>query len=569
MADGTFLRFPRDIRGPGTRNSDLGSSDPQGRDPQGYAPQGHDPHGYDPDGYDAHRYDSHHHSDPHHSDPHGYDSDGSDSRDSDVQADRRGPASDPLVELARLIGRTDPFASLPPRGSAPPRVRDDAAQYGSVDSDQNAYHRRDFDHDHGGADEHLELSTRDRGYEDRFLSSQSPAPRGASSHDGEWDARSGDAARAHETADFSASRYRDHLPALEARAPLASDAFLASEEELAHQSPQQDHLGGAADYADAAADAPRHGEYGYEADSADEYQADEYGYEGSSAKRRYPVKVAVAVLGLAVFGTAGAFGYRTVLKGGHQGPPPVIHADNTPTKIVPSNASGDSGSKPINERLGDASQERIVKREETPVQLPGPATMPLSGVTNSVPPPSALAAAAAPTGPAVAPPATSLPAGAGGTTEPKRVRTVSIRADQALSGGAPATRSLTRTAALAPAGSPPSSGSAPLALTPQAVNAAAGVVGSTDPAPARPRAGSFVVQVSAQKSESEAEAAFHAMQARYAVLGGRQPLIRRKDQGDRGVFYVAQVGPFGTKDEASQMCESLKSAGGTCFVQKN
>jgi cell division septation protein DedD len=35
------------------------------------------------------------------------------------------------------------------------------------------------------------------------------------------------------------------------------------------------------------------------------------------------------------------------------------------------------------------------------------------------------------------------------------------------------------------------------------------------------------------------------------------------------VFYAAQVGPFGTKDEASQLCDSLKSAGGSCFVQKN
>jgi cell division septation protein DedD len=59
------------------------------------------------------------------------------------------------------------------------------------------------------------------------------------------------------------------------------------------------------------------------------------------------------------------------------------------------------------------------------------------------------------------------------------------------------------------------------------------------------------------------------MQSRYAVLNGQHPLIRRKDQGDRGVFYAAQVGPFATKDEANQVCDSLKSAGGTCFVQKN
>ena len=59
------------------------------------------------------------------------------------------------------------------------------------------------------------------------------------------------------------------------------------------------------------------------------------------------------------------------------------------------------------------------------------------------------------------------------------------------------------------------------------------------------------------------------MQAKYSVLGGRQPLIRRKDQGERGIFYAAQVGPFGAKSDADRLCETLKSAGGTCFVQKN
>jgi cell division septation protein DedD len=75
--------------------------------------------------------------------------------------------------------------------------------------------------------------------------------------------------------------------------------------------------------------------------------------------------------------------------------------------------------------------------------------------------------------------------------------------------------------------------------------------------------------LSAQKSEAEAQSTFHAMQSKYSVLNGRQPLIRRKDQGERGIFYAAQVGPFASKDEANQLCESLKSAGGSCFVARN
>src|SRR5262252_6032557 len=82
-------------------------------------------------------------------------------------------------------------------------------------------------------------------------------------------------------------------------------------------------------------------------------------------------------------------------------------------------------------------------------------------------------------------------------------------------------------------------------------------------------AGGFVVQLSAARSEPEAQAAFRTMQAKYSVLGGRQLLIRRKDLGERGIFYAAQVGPFGVKSDADQLCETLKSAGGTCFIQKN
>jgi hypothetical protein len=82
-------------------------------------------------------------------------------------------------------------------------------------------------------------------------------------------------------------------------------------------------------------------------------------------------------------------------------------------------------------------------------------------------------------------------------------------------------------------------------------------------------AGGFMVQLSAERSEPAAQAAFRIIQAKYPVLSGRRPLIRRKDQGDRGIFYAAQVGPFGAKSDADQLCETLKSAGGTCFVQKN
>ena len=83
--------------------------------------------------------------------------------------------------------------------------------------------------------------------------------------------------------------------------------------------------------------------------------------------------------------------------------------------------------------------------------------------------------------------------------------------------------------------------------------------------------GSYVVQVSAQKSESEAQSSYRALQQKYpAVLGGREANIRRVDLGEKGgIFYRAQVGSFATSEQATTFCNNLKDAGGQCIVQRN
>jgi len=79
----------------------------------------------------------------------------------------------------------------------------------------------------------------------------------------------------------------------------------------------------------------------------------------------------------------------------------------------------------------------------------------------------------------------------------------------------------------------------------------------------------FVVQLSASKSEAEAQSTLRALKSKYAVLEGREPMVRRKDQGKRGVFYAVQVGPFETQQAAEQLCARVKAAGGSCFATKN
>jgi cell division septation protein DedD len=99
-------------------------------------------------------------------------------------------------------------------------------------------------------------------------------------------------------------------------------------------------------------------------------------------------------------------------------------------------------------------------------------------------------------------------------------------------------------------------------------------VANTSPVQIAPAAGAsgggYLVQVSSQKNEADAQASYRALQSKFpAVLGSHAPVIKRADLGDKGVYYRAMVGPFGTPEEASQFCGSLKSAGGQCVVQRN
>ena len=82
--------------------------------------------------------------------------------------------------------------------------------------------------------------------------------------------------------------------------------------------------------------------------------------------------------------------------------------------------------------------------------------------------------------------------------------------------------------------------------------------------------GGYLVQVSSQRNEADAQASYRSLQSKFpAVLGSRSPVIKRADLGDKGVYYRAMVGPFSSSDEASQFCGSLKTAGGQCVVQRN
>ncbi|MGA8650857.1 MAG: SPOR domain-containing protein [Xanthobacteraceae bacterium] len=83
-------------------------------------------------------------------------------------------------------------------------------------------------------------------------------------------------------------------------------------------------------------------------------------------------------------------------------------------------------------------------------------------------------------------------------------------------------------------------------------------------------ANGYAVQVTSERSESRAQAAFRSLQAKYPnQLSGHQPIIRRADLGAAGIYYRALVGPFASAEKATKMCSALKAAGGDCIIQKN
>jgi hypothetical protein len=485
----------------------------------------------------------------------------------DRYQDRPFPASDdkgesdPLAELARLIGQTDPFGSM---GRANPKVQPRSAPA------PDPYR-------------------------------QPPAPPEDSPPAGPppWMQR--------------ANRQEVKNPAYEEPEPEQDyqpspvhplHRYAAPHQ---HAAPEQDYDQQQYDEAEAEVDPSRYDEalYGQIEGGAQDnqrepaYPDDPYAYqegyeEDQGEKRRGGIVTVIAVLALAVIGTGAAFAYRSYVASPRSGDPPIIRADNSPTKIVPSPA--DSASKtPDRMPAGGDGTEKIVPREEAPVDIngrtgSGPRVVfpPLNQNGN---PPSAASVA-----PNNMPVASAGPAPSNGTlpnNEPRKIKTFSVRGDQADAGAPaaaappppatkPAQASKTGTRA-APPTSANASANAPMSLSPQGAEAAPATdprtrVAATNPtqtapAPASPAAsggGAFLVQVSSQPSEAVAQSSFKALQSKFpSVLGSQTPVIKRADLGEKGVVYRAMVGPFNSRDEAVQFCESLKSAGGQCFVPRN
>jgi hypothetical protein len=441
--------------------------------------------------------------------------------------DRRPSAkgkSDPLAELARLIGQTDPFNNLGRSAQpAPVHDQDDYDEQPALDVDERPA---------PGRPAWIQRAARQDVPQQDLPSAVHPLKGYAANY-------------AASEPDYNAApSYSDHASPSD---PSRYDDAHYDEHDTDARHAQHDP---------AYSDDP----YAYQEDYGDEV-------EGHSLKKRRGGMVTVAVvLLLAVVGTGGAFAYRTYIGSPRSGEPPIIKADTAPNKIVP--ASPDAPAKMPDRIATGEGSEKIVPREEQPVDVnqnvaPRMVFPPLSSS-----PAFPSAASVTPAGkPAVNPVA--------GSEEPRKIKTFPVRGDQSDIAGTPAPKPASRTTPRSPAANANASApNAPMSLSPTPA-AEQRRVAAANSAPAASggagnSSGGYVVQISSQRNEADAQASYRALQGKFpSVLGSRAPLIKRADLGDKGVYYRAMVGPFGSPDEAAQLCGSLKAAGGQCVVQKN
>ena len=491
----------------------------------------------------------------------------------DYDRDNRARASDnaesdPLAELARLIGQTDPFGAKPMSRAnlqAQPQVRPADPEPG-------------YDDDYADPEPYEAQPPAPPSWMQRAAVRQEAPPPPPQPQQDYYADEDDYPAEVHPLHRYSAPQpptQHDYDPA---------QLFGDTHQQQPDMSRYDDALYGSLE---SDAQNAQH-DHGY-VDNAYAYEDDQQFDQVEEPRKRGGMITVFAVLALAVFGVGGAYAYRTFTGSARTGEPPIIRADAGPTKIIP--APGDAATKVPDRMTPSDGTEKIVSREEAPIDPNR------SGPRVVFPPLTSNGTAPMPTSvfpPGVSPPA---PNGANGTfsnNDPRKIKTFSVRGDQGDAGApaaaAPAAAPAAKGAAAAQRAAAPNArtatnpaaanANAPLSLAPQSDAPAAAEppvrMAATTPtqqvapsAPASSGGGGFLVSVTSQPSEAEAQASYRALQSKYpSVLGSQSAVVARASSKSGAATYRA--GPaFGTSAEAAQFCKSYQGAGGQCWVVKN
>ncbi len=80
--------------------------------------------------------------------------------------------------------------------------------------------------------------------------------------------------------------------------------------------------------------------------------------------------------------------------------------------------------------------------------------------------------------------------------------------------------------------------------------------------------GSWQIQLISSPNKSAMDKAWADLSKKYSALKGLPHEVEAADLGAKGTFYRLKAGAFKERTDADKICNSIKSAGGSCLVKK-
>lgn len=286
----------------------------------------------------------------------------------------------------------------------------------------------------------------------------------------------------------------------------------------------------------------------------------DYDYQPQPEPRKRYGGYVIGALAVIMFVGGIWIAYRQGVQRNVPAQPPLIKAEQGPTKVPPANPGGmrvPNQDKTIYNDMGQTAAtgqpvERLLPPPEQP-QNPPPA---------SAAPASPAPAAAASSGTA-APPASPPPAAAAApvqsTPPPAAPANPAVAAAPPQPAAQPAPQPIPPQPAPQPAPEPTARPAAPKpAAAPPARHLAA--------APAA-EAGQVRIQLGAYRDQGAAHRDWLRLSKRYPDLLRRlHPYVSKVDLGSRGTFQRLQAGPLKSREEAAALCARLKAQKQGCII---
>jgi hypothetical protein len=336
----------------------------------------------------------------------------------------------------------------------------------------------------------------------------------------------------------------------------------------------------------------------YEDEDIDNFDATDEEEEESSG--RSPVLIILGLLVLAGFGAVVWMAYEQGKRQSVRTETPTLLADQSPTKVAPDNPGGTNtvadGKLVYDQVSGTRTQtaEQLLPPAETPATRPetsvtttpttnlGSPSRPTSTTTGSTDTATGPRTTDSTTSGGALRPTTTADAGNTSTGPTTTSRTPSTTAPATTTGSRPTTTASTTTAPTTTA--PTTAGSTTESTTtaptttqakPTTTGDQVATITQVDPTvvpPATVRSagsGSYVVQVGSYPNDAAAASAWQSIKGKNtALLASYKPDVVPADLGAKGKWYRLRVGPFDSKDTASDLCTKLQANGQACLVAK-